>query len=943
MTSPHFGEIVIDIPHQLIDDFAAGDAVAFVGAGLSMGAGLPSWSKLLEPLCDLLESCPAEATFPDIAELYELQTSRAKLIQFLKSQLPTQRLEPTEAHEALLRLELRRIYTTNFDDLLERAAEKMGLEFDLAVGGEDLALLRGGHLQIIKIHGDLAQADTVVLTSEDYASFARKKESLANMLRADLQTRPSLFVGYSFRDENMRLILAQARDGGGSTPRRRYALQPSVTPVIERFWRNKGVLMLAPGTHPRGDGAAVNAWLSSFAGRVGSVRRSRHSNRPAPPPTQQRHNLPPRVATFVGRKGDSENVLDALSSRYPVVTVEGFAGVGKTSLAVEIGHACVMSPNAAAQDIIFDFVVWVSAGEKPDQKEWFEDVLNAIATVTGFPAVCSVSADHLHEKVEHVNWTLRTWPVLVIIDNFETIDDRRLLDWVEAVPEPSKVLITTRNLHLHRKAFHVPVSGLPLAEALPLLRRTAGALGLAQPPADSELARLVEVAAGNPQAMRLALGLVERGTALGEVCTLLEQADPGHGIDAIFDGLFASSWGLMSEPAKLILMSVPLFLGVDTIAGEALIAAAGLGGRAASAGAAVKECVRLGLLEPSSSDDDLRFSIHPLTRSFARTKWDDRPEFEAKARERLIDYFIGFVEHHVVRKEPAAAYWNVLVNDGMNAIDTDWPAILDLMQSCDRTGRLDLVSRLTFLLVHYMDSRFYNEERLQFVKRSIEYAVEIGDRFNEALLRIDALGWTYCEENDLDRAWLEIEAGLRVAEDLGGAGDALIALGRAWAARVRLEQERRDEAEALADDALRPSLPPWIRYRVLVVQGDIKLKSGSGADALRLYQRAAQEAKSYGDEGRGYLILPRVGLAHLAAGNVEGAQRLFESLQSFCEMELTRLYGDLGLAIVAYHRGHGAGAADMVKAVRKKLLQRSRSNLLLKLADELELRLKSGQ
>ena len=44
------------VPCELVEQFARGNGVVFVGAGLSRGAGLPGWGELLAPLDDVLET-----------------------------------------------------------------------------------------------------------------------------------------------------------------------------------------------------------------------------------------------------------------------------------------------------------------------------------------------------------------------------------------------------------------------------------------------------------------------------------------------------------------------------------------------------------------------------------------------------------------------------------------------------------------------------------------------------------------------------------------------------------------------------------------------------------------------------------------------------------------------------------------------------------------------
>jgi hypothetical protein len=40
----------MDVPKELIDQIARGNGVAFIGAGLSQGAALPTWPGLLRSM-----------------------------------------------------------------------------------------------------------------------------------------------------------------------------------------------------------------------------------------------------------------------------------------------------------------------------------------------------------------------------------------------------------------------------------------------------------------------------------------------------------------------------------------------------------------------------------------------------------------------------------------------------------------------------------------------------------------------------------------------------------------------------------------------------------------------------------------------------------------------------------------------------------------------------
>jgi len=44
--------LMMNIPPELAEQFARGDGALFVGAGLSMGAGLPGWVGFIRPLAE---------------------------------------------------------------------------------------------------------------------------------------------------------------------------------------------------------------------------------------------------------------------------------------------------------------------------------------------------------------------------------------------------------------------------------------------------------------------------------------------------------------------------------------------------------------------------------------------------------------------------------------------------------------------------------------------------------------------------------------------------------------------------------------------------------------------------------------------------------------------------------------------------------------------------
>lgn len=317
-------------------------------------------------------------------------------------------------------------------------------------------------------------------------------------------------------------------------------------------------------------------------------------------------NVPPADGSFLGRKADLTWVLTALASRWPVVSLEGMGGIGKTMLAQEVARQALRS----ASTLPFEAVVWVSAKDRPEQKIWLNEILDTVARVLDYPAI--TQQEH-EQKLWQIDQQLRQIGTLIVIDNYETIDDPDLEQWLCNIPEPSKCLITGRYAQL-RSAYAKHLRGLMLDDALDLIRQHAIRLhldALAMAP-QATLLPLVEVTDGNPKAIVLALGYVKRGMlSLGEVVEHLHHAS--QTVNDVFEYLFEQAWALLGENGRSLLLTIPLF--ADTASKEAIGATANLNGYALDKG--LGQLVDWGFLDAHVTTEQTRYSAHPLVRAFA--------------------------------------------------------------------------------------------------------------------------------------------------------------------------------------------------------------------------------------------------------------------------------------------------------------------------------------
>jgi len=94
---------------------------------------------------------------------------------------------------------------------------------------------------IFKIHGDINDSKSLVITDEDYIDFVgrmtepRQTNAVPETFYYHLLKWPTLFIGYSLLDYNLRLLLKLLRFGKDVFPPS-YSIDPSPDPLVRRVW-----------------------------------------------------------------------------------------------------------------------------------------------------------------------------------------------------------------------------------------------------------------------------------------------------------------------------------------------------------------------------------------------------------------------------------------------------------------------------------------------------------------------------------------------------------------------------------------------------------------------------------------------------------------------------------------------------------------------------------
>jgi hypothetical protein len=390
-----------------------------------------------------------------------------------------------------------------------------------------------------------------------------------------------------------------------------------------------------------------------------------------------RHNLPPAsYAQFVMRPKPFNDVLEALRQRTAMVVVHSLGGMGKSSLAREVASQCI---QADSDSPTFDCAVWVSDAEQPGHTD-LNFVLDEIARTLGYDSLLDRNEDDKRRGIEQI---LRSQRVLLVVDNFETIIDNALLRWLLKLPEPSKVLITTREYRREYRngTWPIELTGFNNDEAEKFVEHRLHHLRINHIAHDhTQIRQLIEVTGGNPKAMQMALGNLK--FAHHTLQQVIDDLRFAHG--EIFAQLFENNWSLLDEAARRVLLSATLFR--PSAAPEALAVTADV--RSVAFHRALEQLVDLSLLDIWQLDLDQspRYALHPLVRAFATSEMKKDRELELTAHNRALDWLI--------RLSSTVGYCRDDLGK-LDRLDPEREILHDAIQWAHRQGKTDKVLQLT--------------------------------------------------------------------------------------------------------------------------------------------------------------------------------------------------------------------------------------------------------
>lgn len=216
-----------------------GTAAVMVGSGMSLNAvpkdalgeqkRFPTWSALAGTFVSglypnhtsesdrqkILERASSTSGALRLAEEYDAAHGRAALESLLVTAIPDRDFEPGPLHRLLLQLPWSDVFTTNYDTLLERAAELVGqTRYDVVTSATELS--RAQRPRIVKLHGSFP-AGPFVITEEDFRTYPVRSAAFVNLARQAFVENTFCLIGFSGDDPNFLQWSGWARDTLGSS------------------------------------------------------------------------------------------------------------------------------------------------------------------------------------------------------------------------------------------------------------------------------------------------------------------------------------------------------------------------------------------------------------------------------------------------------------------------------------------------------------------------------------------------------------------------------------------------------------------------------------------------------------------------------------------------------------------------------------------------------
>ncbi|MEB8475327.1 SIR2 family protein [Acidithiobacillus ferriphilus] len=207
-------------------------AAIMIGSGFSRSAArhvggqkkMRLWAEFTKSLARELGADKQDLSFADplrVAEEYRAYFGQAALNDRIRFEIENEAWRTGPLYETLLELPWSEVLTTNWDTLLEQAADKIHSPYYTPVTKtSDLAWAQSP--RIVKLHGTIGVTETFIAAQEDYRTYPERFAPFVNLARQVFIENELCLLGFSGDDPNFLQWAGWVRDHLASHARKIY-------------------------------------------------------------------------------------------------------------------------------------------------------------------------------------------------------------------------------------------------------------------------------------------------------------------------------------------------------------------------------------------------------------------------------------------------------------------------------------------------------------------------------------------------------------------------------------------------------------------------------------------------------------------------------------------------------------------------------------------------
>lgn len=432
--------------HNLLSRCKSGYAVPYIGAGLSMFTGLPSWTGFLDMLRG---QCPDKNFSLDnplmAADVIEEQLGSTRFYEYFQKEFHHDMSDDwwrellinynvsNQAVSIIPRLFHGPVITSNYDKIIEAVHD-----FKIEVAKpEEIKKLEYTNDEVkhllYKVHGCISQPEKVIFTGKSYEIYYSSNSSHVKILSKFFKRFNLLFLGCSLNMLNMDkpIELWETLVNSGQ---QHYALLPCAERDFENRRKELESINIYPIFYPVGKHECVRIILEELL-----IEKESDSIKV---PVYNQEKFP-----FVGRSEILDEIKTNLNNQNnSVLFLSGIGGVGKTRIACEYAR---LNKKEYPSGIYFFHAV--------SEEIIFADIIQ-FARINNLEIDLDQGQSVVYDKF--AEWMNNNDNWLFILDNMEEYNHiKKLTEFVQDKPIKGKkdFIITTRNTEKRRNCIVVDI------------------------------------------------------------------------------------------------------------------------------------------------------------------------------------------------------------------------------------------------------------------------------------------------------------------------------------------------------------------------------------------------------------------------------------------------------------------------------------------------------